>query len=334
MLVVFDTNVWLKEFGLNTALGAAARFFLLHKAARIALPEVVRLEVEQNLRKNLNDYVVEIERSHRQLLNVFGTLKEIVLPDQAAIEDRIGEVFSDLGVEVIAIPFSLDSAKASFLKTIYKQPPSDKNQQFKDGVLWADCVALLQEDDVVLVSEDKAFYENREYVKGLARNLRAEIKGTPHTLTICPELESLLEEIRSDIAVDQGALTASFLAEFDQSINSMLSRNRFSLGACLSVQKTLYATEDPNRLSIEFTIDYQAEDAGDQGRTDGRLRLRGDGTYEVSTNRFTSLRNYGEHLTWKASDGTEEQARNQVAFVGSLVLGHREVTHAVRYKLD
>ena len=33
MLVVFDANIWRSEFGLNTSLGAATRYFLLQKGA-------------------------------------------------------------------------------------------------------------------------------------------------------------------------------------------------------------------------------------------------------------------------------------------------------------
>ncbi len=150
MIVVFDTNIWLSEFGLNTSLGAAIRFFLLQKGARIALPEVIRLEVEHHLRIDLKEYIDEIKKNHRQLLNIFGKLKEIVLPDEAAVEARIAEVFSIVGVNILEIPFSFDSAKASFHKTIEKLPPSDKNQQFKDGVLWADCVELLKIEAVIL----------------------------------------------------------------------------------------------------------------------------------------------------------------------------------------
>jgi len=75
----------------------------------------------------------------------------------------------------LEIPFSLPSAKSSFLKAIDKMPPSDRTQEFKDGVLWADCAGLLTNDDVCLITADKAFFQERDYTKGLSRNLAAEI---------------------------------------------------------------------------------------------------------------------------------------------------------------
>ena len=112
------------------------------------------------------------ERIYRQLLSVFGTLREVVLPDDAAIESKVADVFSNLGVELLEIPFSIESARASFLKTVDKVPPSETTQEFKDGVLWADCVALLGSDDVYLISNDTHFYEGRKHPNGLAKNLR------------------------------------------------------------------------------------------------------------------------------------------------------------------
>ena len=334
MLVVFDTNVWLSEFGLNSSLGAATRFFLRKKGARIALPEVVRLETEHNLRNRLKEYIDEISRNHRQLLTLFGKLKEIVLPDRTAIESRIAEVFSNLGVDLIEIPFPFESARASFLKAIEKVPPSDKNQQFKDGVLWADCVQLLKSDDVFLVSEDKAFYEARDYSRGLAKNLLSEVARSQHSIRLFPELAGLLKEIKTDVVIDEDQLASSFLEAHGQSVNNILERNHFERGPRISLQRSLFATELPGRLSIEFTIEYECQDISNENRTNGRLTLRGDGMYDVDIRMFNGLRNYGESLSWLLSDGTEMMRRNRVAFLGSLVLGHREVSHTVRYKLD
>lgn len=175
MIAVFDSNVWIAELGLRSTLGAVARFYLKHTKARLALPEVVRLEVEHNLRNRLKEQITRIEDDHRQLLTVFGTLKALVVPDPSAIEAKVNELFGSLGIDVLDVPFSLASARSSFLQTINKLPPSDKTQEFKDGVIWADCLKLLEQDDVCLVTADKAFFQSREYGNGLSRTLAAEI---------------------------------------------------------------------------------------------------------------------------------------------------------------
>ena len=211
---------------------------------------------------------------------------------------------------------------SSFLKTIKKLPPSDKDQQFKDGVLWADCVELLKSDDVLLVCKDKAFYENREYARGLARNLQAERAEAGHTLKIYPELKDLLKEIKSDVPINDDDLSAAFLDTFGESVNNMLTRNHFELGPRLSVQKTLYATEQPNQLSIEFTIEHKAIDLSDEARTDGRSRLRGDGTYDAESSgiRFaTELRREARHRKW--ATGLKSRARTTLLMSAPLCSG-------------
>jgi hypothetical protein len=156
VIVIFDTNVWISDLALTSNVGSAVRFFLRERNARIGLPEVVRLETEFHLRTTINDHIEEIRRSHRQLLSVFGRLKEVVLPDNQEVEGLIAKLFHTLGVPIEEIPFELDSARASLVRAVTKLPPSDRNQQFKDGVLWEDCLKILSRDSVFLVTADKA----------------------------------------------------------------------------------------------------------------------------------------------------------------------------------
>ena len=128
MIVVFDTNVWISDLALTSNVGSAVRFYLREHKARIGLPEVVKLETEVRLRTILNEHIQEIQSSHRQLLAVFGRLKEVVLPTTEEVEALISRVFSSLGVEIEEIPFTLDSAKTSLIRTVKKVPPSDKTE--------------------------------------------------------------------------------------------------------------------------------------------------------------------------------------------------------------
>ena len=334
MIVVFDTNIWLAELGLKTTLGAAVRFFLRQQNARIALPEVVRLEVEHNLRNQLKEFVSNISKNHRQLLTAFGTLKEVVLPDDEAIEKKVSELFENTGVEVSEVPFSLESARQSFIKTIDKLPPSDKSQEFKDGVMWSDCFELLKQDDVCLVTADKAFYQGRDYAQGLAKSLREELLPSEHSLKLISSLPDLLEEIQTDIKLSEDALAEAFLEKYKDFIEGILKNNCFELDKRLRVQSTLYATEKTGFLYLEFNMEYECNDISGDDRIDGLLILHGDGMYNSVSSSFEELRNFGEELNYKLSDGTEKQVRSCVLYAGGIVFGHREVSHTVKYKID
>lgn len=283
---------------------------------------------------NLKGYISKMQDSHRQLLTVFGKLREVVLPDEEEIEEKVRELFCNVDVELIEVPFSLESAKQSFLKIIDKLPPSDRNQQFNDGVLWSDCVRLLEQDDVCLVTSDKAFYKDRDYRMGLAPNLAEELSEARHSLKLIPSLSELLRELRSEVTVNEEALAEAFIEKNQQSINDILSRNGFELGKRLRVSKTLYATERPSVLSIEFTMEYDCKDVTEENRTDTILVLQGDGSYKADTGRFEDLRNFGEELSFKLEDGGEKKVRNLVMLAGGITIGHKEVVHTVKYKLD
>lgn len=146
MYIVLDSNIWLSELGLNTSKGAATRFYIKQKQAKLALPEVIKEEVERNLYNFLSTNSKDIQKKHRQLLAVFGQLKEVVLPSEDEIEARANSLFDEVKVEIHQIPFTIESARSSLLKINDKQPPSDNNQQFKDGVIGADCMNLLEKD--------------------------------------------------------------------------------------------------------------------------------------------------------------------------------------------
>jgi hypothetical protein len=314
-------------------LGAVARLYLQQKQARLALPEVVRLEVEHNLRNRLREYVATLESTHRQLLTVVGTLKELVVPDDATIETCVTDLFGKLGIDVLDIPLSLASAKSSFLKTIDKVPPSDRTQEFKDGVLWADCVALLAQDDICLVTSDKAFYKERDYAKGLATNLAAESAESAHAVSIMSSLDDLVRDLQLDVAIDEDVLVKAYFAKSSEAIDGLLKRNGFVLGEQRATSKALYATENPTVLYVEFAIDFAAKETVGDGRSDGVITLRGDGSYDTKLNSVADLRNLEETLRFHEASGDEKRVRNVYASLESF-LGHRDVSYSVRRKLS
>jgi hypothetical protein len=335
MIVVFDTNIWLSELGLNSALGAATKFFIKHKDARVALPEVIRLETEHNFRNRLREYIGVIENNHRQLLTVFGKLKEVVLPDDDALEKKVAELFSNLELDLIEIPFSMESARKSFIKTIDGDTPSGKNnQQFKDGVLWSDCVELLKKDALYLVTNDKGFYKDREYDKGLALNLAEEISTSEHSFRLFSSLSELLQELRTEVMLDEQLLAQTFLKTNNESIDGILKKNGFEIGQGLQSTHSLFATENPGRLYLEFSIKFECKDITGENRVNAILILHGDGSYDVDTGTFDELRNFGEKLVFELEDGSRKEVQNHVIFAGSIIFGHKEVAHTVRYKLD
>lgn len=334
MFIVFDSNIWRSELGLNSAKGAAIRFFINQKGAKVALPEVIKLETEHNLKNMIRDLMSKMVENHRQLLTIFGRMKELVLPDENEIEERVKKLFSQVKVEIVELPFTFESAKSSFMKIIDKQPPSDTTEEFRDGVIWADCLSLLKSDDVYLVTNDKHFYNSRSHDKGLAKNLADEASTYENTIKIFSDISELIAEIKSDVKIDSRHLVNAFIDNNRESIMGTLERNGFEMTGEPIVKSNLYVTEDPNRLYIEFEIQYLCNDLSASNRTDAKLILRGDGNYLLDKNAFSEMRNFGEELVFKLENGEDKQLRNIVIFAGGIVIGHKTVEHFVKWKLE
>jgi hypothetical protein len=333
MIVVLDTNIWLKELALNSGVGSAFRFFLKQRQARLALPEVVRLEVQHNLRALVTEAIDHVNSGNRRLLALFGSMKEIVLPNAEEIEALISGVFTGLRIEIMDVSFSLESARSSFLKTIQRVPPSDKTQEFKDGVLWADCLRLLEQDDVLFASHDKAFCASREYGKGLAENLLDELKSKAKQLTFTHSIAGVLAHVQTEIHIDKAWFASVVRERAHSGADGLLSRAGTEVSGEPRVRWELFATENPELLYFTYDIEIPCTDLTGAGRTNIRLLLDGTGTFRPQPPEIAEARTGAETLTFTNVDGTVGQLKNIYA-IGNVVIGHRTITHAVRHRLD
>jgi hypothetical protein len=334
MIVVLDSNIWISQLGLNSTVGTAVRFFIKERKARIALPEVIRLETEHHLRDNLNGYISGIMESHRELLTVFGHLKEVILPNSDEVEKKVAELFVNTGLEIIDIPFSKESARDSFIRTVRKGQQGAKALEFADGMIWADCIELLKQDDVTLVTQDKAFFQGRDSSRGLSSVLAKEAEQAKHSFKLVASLEELLEDIRVEITLDERLLESSFYEQYKESIGQILSKKGFEAQGEPKIERKLFATESPVRVFLSFTITYECIDVTEEGRFGGVLSVRGDGFYNREAGSFEQLKSFGEELRFRLKDGSEQQFRNVVVRVAGITMGHKEVTHTVRYELE
>jgi hypothetical protein len=141
----------------------------------LGLPELIRREVETRFKRDVLELISELKGGHSRLFDIVRNLGELVLPDEAEVDKIVSQIFDNVGVEILPVPFSFTSAKASFQKIINEVAPSETKEQFKDGVIWADCLELLKTDDIFLITKDKAFYKDRDYKQGLAPSLAAEL---------------------------------------------------------------------------------------------------------------------------------------------------------------
>jgi len=333
MLLVLDSNVLLAEQGLKSTLGSVARLYIRRRGAELVLPEVIKLETEHNLRQSLLSHRATLLDSHRKFLSIFGRMRDLELPTEADIESRVLGFFDSLGLTLREIPFSQESARASFIKTVRKVQPSDKSQQFKDGVIWADCVKLCHESEVTLVTSDKAFFCDYDYSKGLAPNLAAEVSGAPFPLRLFPSLVALTKELTVSISVDINSIVRCHLAQFRDHISRILSAERYELTDEIDSNCKVFATENPDLLYVKYDVRISVVGLSPESNREGSFRFVGDCAYHLETKVIENIRIIRQSLTCKDDFGEPRSVNNEFLY-GAGAIGVRMVSHEVRAEVD
>lgn len=333
--VVFDTNIWKKHGYMRSPAAAAIRLYMNRFDAKIGIPEVVKLEIEGHIRQDINECCKEIQSNYDKLLQIFGKLKQIVLPTGQEIESIVQDACRFVGLEYEHVAFDAEDARKSFIRTIEKIPPSHKGQQFKDGVLWENCKKLLMKGDVAFVTEDKAFYEAEKYGGGLARILMEEILAvrTEHEFKIYPNIEGLLEAIKSPIEVPTAELVSCMEREFRKYIDPFLENAGFAMDGEWHVDRDIFATEVTDILFVRFRGSIDCVDVGGQGRYDADLTAEGEVKFDHTDGKFSEMQIGNLAIGFTDADGRIGNMENVFASM-SFSTGHPIVLHTVRKKLD
>ena len=193
---------------------------------------------------------------------------------------------------------------------------------------------MLEDDDVSLVTNDKAFFASRDFTKGLAANLAHEVSGKPKAFKIYASLVELIGELKTELIIDKKVLLDTLLINKEASIKGLLKRTNYRLGEAYHVEYSAFVTENTNQLYLEFTIEIVAHDATEEGRPDGMLVLRGDANLNTESAIYESIRVWEEELSYNEQGGGHRTSNKTLYAVGNIVLGHKEVSHTVRYKLS
>lgn len=331
--IVLDTNIWLSELALMSPVGCAFSHYITVSRFKIGLPEVVEEEAKYNFRKNLFEYRANIEKDYKRMLAIFGKMKELVLPTDEDIERKVAGIFAFHQDRLIRIPFDMTGARSSFDKLIKKEPPnSESNQQFKDGVIWANCMELAKANDVLLVTKDKSFYKDRTYERGLAENLSKEAQSLPHKISIFIELTELLDEIRSDVRLEENRIVELIEKETHDNVMKIAERLEFDVEKLTNKEFAVFATTDPKEVSVKFSLRYGLENKAIERRVDAHAESRGEFLLDIQRYNIRDFINHGEYIFWLNENGELIERKNSYGYLNA-VLGHKTIEHQISYKL-
>lgn len=227
----------------------------------------------------------------------------------------------------------MKAQKVLLIKSSKSSPNKDKDQQFKDGVIWKNCLKLAEQGDVSLVTEDKAFYKNRDYSQGLATNLLEEANKAHYSVAIFSELALVIDKVKSNLDLDKQRLIKTIENNTYSQILEFANNKDFEIIGIVSSNFEFYATTNPVEVSVKSNIKYNLENKSSDQRTDGIIESKAEFILNIKNYDIRGFIKDGEYLSWKDENGELKQNKSIYGYLNS-ILGHRTIEHKISYKIE
>ncbi|MDZ8258174.1 PIN domain-containing protein [Nostoc sp. ChiQUE01b] len=341
--VVIDTNTWISDSNLflKTPLGAALLYILKRSNGYIGLPELIEDEVIKHTIRVGREAIQKINSNFKKIEIILGSRSTYELPNENQLESVARERFIELDHLIIKIPFSFEQAKAA-VKRINEcsQPNGEKNQQFKDSVIWEAILTLVNDYTVHFITQDNAFYKNRRADSGyLAENLLNDCQNLGSFVHIYQDIKSCLKQLQHSLPpLDY----QSIILAIDSVINPNLQRQvvaeiGFEIVSLASELSTISAfiTEMIGKLALSFEINYYLSDVhntDDNERKNALLRVGGDCLYEFNSNSISDVKMDFERMTWLEPSG--ELGKRGIVYMSATLGGDNQAKYMFREPLS
>jgi len=300
MLFALDANVWLREKLLRSAVGVAFLHAVRRLDARILLPDSTRDEVVVGAERMGMKAVDRVQGSLLTVQALLGTRPKYKAPKpddfRAGAEARLQE----LGEIIVPRKITLDLHERALRRVTEHVPPAETKEQYRDSLLW-ECV-LVEEDEVILVSDDGDFSGKGGAAGVLAPALREEVgeRCSLHTA-----LKDALREVEPQLPPTSEATRDAITAAVTEVVSELPDKQGFRLGELLESEVELYATERADTTTAVFELQYRAHDLrthDDSVMAEGIVRARGEcllrdeAVAELQMNRIDILTPDGDPL--------------------------------------
>ena len=316
-IVVLDANIWVAEQMLRSSLGAAMLYALVERGTKIALPEVVELEVNEVLRRRFVKEVEVLEKSARWLHQNTGRDVPLMKPTAAAAQAGFAARWNELEGILLRVPWSLEHVQPALQKIIAKQPPcGPNNEQFRDCCLWEAALEIAEHREVHIVSSDKAFYEPPAYALGFAGNLQAEAETAGRVLHLHRNLDELLKSfgVPSE-KIDENELKDAVKGPIFENSTEALASSGLTPRSLISLDISGYSTPEADTIAVSFVARFEAHQSAKSHENSLRIfaDVRGSLSWHPKERSITNLKE-----RWESSyvEGYDATIGNRLAKLG------------------
>ncbi len=285
--VLLDTNVWVQNLLLRTALGSALLYALRASGAKLAMPEVVEQEVVKHTIQAAQEAIEAIKKGFRSIGSIMNSCRSYDAPTEGEIREAISKRFTELDAFIIRVPFVLEHAKAALRRVGERIPPSStKQQQFKDCAIWEAALSLAKDHHVHLVSKDGDFYQDRDR-SVLHKRLSDECERLGVTITAYTDLKLCVDKLSEAIpALDKSAIAEQVYKSVIAQISEFAARHDLRPSEVERSDIKAFRTEVVNKLAIEYCFKIVAVDTlGEQmeAKQNPTICVSGGCRYDLDT---------------------------------------------------
>lgn len=255
IIVIVDTNVLVyKTKLLKTPVSAALLYALKSQQGKLGFPEVLELELEKHFAKCVSKAISQVKNGYSELEIFMGVRDDYKLPTSNEINNRVKDRLLELEAFIIRMPFSLSNAKNALKRVIYEIPPNgEKNQQFKDSVIWENMLEYSEENDIRLITNDTGFFEGGKPDNGLATELKKEIENK--TISIYFDIQDFLDDVKHSIEeIDKDIIADNLYIALEPEFTKFFKEKNIEIGHMEKYSIKTYLTESPSKMAVDYTL--------------------------------------------------------------------------------
>jgi len=302
------------------------------------LPEVIEEEITKHTVKRGLDAVQNIKENYRLIEQLMGIRDDFRVPAHDDFLTRVSQRLLELEGIVHRSPFTFKQAKAALKRVMDESPPNGhKNQQYKDSVIWEAILDLAQESDVDFVTDDKAFFKDRNPQKGLADNLKQDCENVPGDICVFHQISDYLQSVKEELPpLDYFEIAKIINDAIWEKLNEKAKNKGFELLELIDHEISAFLTEKSNIIAIEFEISYRTQGVrlpGSEEIVEAVEVVKGDCTYEILEKHVLDVQ-LG-NIILEDIFGERIPAFGEVFLrVNNVILGRKTIPYTLRERLE
>jgi len=336
-IVVLDANVWIKERLLRSEMGAALLYALRRTGTVLLLPDTTRIEIANGVEKSIQGKASKIDDNLVTVRALLGRSPEFTFPGTEEIQVAVSDRLSSLGTLLQETVHNSEHLEAALKRILNHLPPAHKQEEFRDCLLWEICVELAcaTGNNIVILSEDKAFFENDKFECGISKILRAELEVCGANISLFQNIKAFLSTLEEEVRKPDVKLVSSALNnELFVKVQNFLDNCVFTSIELAEPSIDAFFTEVPDLLAIDFKLKYAISDLELQ---EGILLpvaygvVEGSAAFNIHTSRASNIQ-----LTGISIENTEGVTLRQSAYAymsGAIFGGPRYTSYSLRRKI-